>query len=408
MAEADDRPGYSFNPGPPPEASRFLANKGWAPAFSWLDVEPDEHAVAFTVAKATSMDVLHDIREELQAALDQGLPFAAFQKRLTPRLQARGWWGSQVVTDPGTGEDVLARLGTPRRLRTIYDANLRSARAAGQWDRIQRTKQALPFLEYRLGPSERHRPHHAAKEYLVLPVDDPFWATWYPPNGWGCKCWVRQITRRAAEALGISDSPAIDTREWLNNRTGELRQVPVGIDPGWERNPGAARRRNMEVAFGMKLNGMSDQDRRTVLRDIATSWAIRSRAADDTLRVPIAYVPPRIAEAIGTTADVAMSPRSAQHLFAEKADRSIRDIEALEHLPNAALFRLRTDGAGRKSLHVLIEEAADSGAADRSMRLPLSAIMYFEAGRLLLVTMHRVSRTKWLRRTQMTGYRKVD
>ena len=49
---ADDRPGYSFEPGPPPEASRFLRTKGLAPSFRWDDVEPEEHAVAFAVAGA--------------------------------------------------------------------------------------------------------------------------------------------------------------------------------------------------------------------------------------------------------------------------------------------------------------------------------------------------------------------
>ena len=36
----------------------------------------------------------------------------------------------------------------------------------------------------------------------LLPVDDPWWQTHYPPNGWGCKCWVRQVSRREAERLG--------------------------------------------------------------------------------------------------------------------------------------------------------------------------------------------------------------
>ncbi|SEQ59650.1 Phage Mu protein F like protein [Loktanella sp. DSM 29012] len=303
MAEADDRPGYSFDPGPPPEASRFLANKGWQPAFSWLDVEPEEHAVAFSVAKATSLDVLGDIRAELQTALDDGLPFAEFQKRLRPRLQARGWWGMQAVTDPATGETAPAKLGTPRRLRTIYDANLRSARAAGQWDRIQRTKAALPYLAYRLGPSERHRPHHAAKEWLVLPVDDPFWQTWYPPNGWGCKCWVMQISRSRAEELGIDDSPVIDTREWLNNRTGETKMVPVGIDPGWDRNPGAMRQAAMQGFLERRVADLPEAQARTALRDMASSWLVqRVLAGRSGAKVAVGFMPPDIAEAVGNRA----------------------------------------------------------------------------------------------------------
>ena len=37
---------------------------------------------------------------------------------------------------------------------------MRVARAAGQWARIQRTKEARPYLVYELGPAEKHRPLH--------------------------------------------------------------------------------------------------------------------------------------------------------------------------------------------------------------------------------------------------------
>ncbi len=267
-----DRPAYSFNPGPPPEASRFLANKDWLPAFSWQDVEPQEHATAFTVAKAMQMDVLSDIREELQRALDDGLPFEQFQANLRPRLEARGWWGKSQMVDPASGQMRAVQLGSPRRLRVIYDSNLRAARAAGQWERIQRTKRALPYLEYRLGPSERHRPHHQAKEGMILSVDDPFWASWYPPNGWGCKCWVKPVTRAEAEAKGISASPDIPMTDVVNTRTGEVARVPVGIDPGWERNPGAQRVTASIDRLRDKATTAAPEVARVALRDLEDGW----------------------------------------------------------------------------------------------------------------------------------------
>jgi uncharacterized protein with gpF-like domain len=186
MTDYPDRPGYSFNPGPPPEAARFLRNKGMRPAFSWLDVEPEEHAVAFSVAKAMELDVLEAIRGEVQKALEEGLPFATFKKNFRANPALSQWWGKRDMIDPVTGEMIEAQLGSPRRLRTIYTANLASARAAGQWERIERTKGAFPYLEYRLGPSERHRPLHEDKAGLILPGDSPFWDEWMPPNGWGC------------------------------------------------------------------------------------------------------------------------------------------------------------------------------------------------------------------------------
>jgi len=266
-----DRPAYSFAPGPPPEASRYLANKDWLPAFSWQDVEPEEHANAFTVAKAMQIDVLSDIREELQRALDEGLPFEQFQANLRPRLEARGWWGKADMVDPGTGQMRRVQLGSPRRLRTIYRANLRSARAAGQWERIERTKRALPYLEYRLGPSERHRPHHQAKEGLILLADDPFWRQWYPPNGWGCNCWVRQLTRAQAEARGVGTAPEIPLTEVVNTRTGETRMVPVGLDPGWDRNPGQLRVGASIDLLQAKASAAPDAAR-VALRDLEDGW----------------------------------------------------------------------------------------------------------------------------------------
>jgi uncharacterized protein with gpF-like domain len=267
-----DRPGYSFDPGPPPEASRYLANKGLTPSFSWRDVEPEEHGIAFTVAKAMQADVLQDIRDAVQAAIDEGKTFAQFQRELRPLLEEKGWWGRREMVDPLTGETRTVQLGSPRRLKTIYRANLRSARAAGQWERIRRTARALPYLLYQLGPSERHRPHHEAKEGLVLPADDPFWATWFPPNGWGCKCWVRQITSAEAERRGVDPSPEVPTREVRNRRTGEVRRVPEGIDVGWDRNPGALRADAMAAHLERRLADVAPDVARVVERDIETSW----------------------------------------------------------------------------------------------------------------------------------------
>ncbi|MDH5524452.1 MAG: hypothetical protein OEY01_10740 [Desulfobulbaceae bacterium] len=31
-----------------------------------------------------------------------------------------------------------------------------------------------------------------------------------------------------------------ETYEWIDKRTGEVHQVPKGIDPGWDYNPGMA------------------------------------------------------------------------------------------------------------------------------------------------------------------------
>lgn len=229
-------------PGPPPaEALAYLRAKSNQPLNHWADAWMEEHAEAFMVARATNRQVIATLRGAVERALADGVPFEKFKRELTPVLQDLGWWGTATQVDRETGEEVDVELGSPRRLRTIYESNLRSARAVGQWQRAQRTKDALPFFIYELGPSERHRPEHASWEGLVLPIDDPFFDTHMPPNGWGCKCRVRQVSEREAERRGVSRSPTIERMPWTNPRTGATRLVPKGIDPGWDTNPGKAR-----------------------------------------------------------------------------------------------------------------------------------------------------------------------
>lgn len=330
MADPADRPGYSLAPGPPPEASRFFRNKGLKPAFSWADVEPEEHAVAFTVAKAMQIDVLTAIREEVQKAIDEGLPLEAFRKSLRPRLEALGWWGHKDVVDPVTGRTRHVQLGSPRRLRTIYDANLRSARAAGQWERIERTKRALPYLEYRLGPSEHHRPNHAIKEGLILPVDDPFWNEWMPPNGWGCKCWVKQIGKGEAERKGVDKAPKLLRRRYLNRRTGEMFNVPEGIDPGWDRNPGKLRAQAAEALLADKLEAADPDVARVAARDIASSWrAERVLAGEAPGAVPIGVLPEAIARAAGLKRRIVQTTSEYGKKFHDK-DRRVTTAVLVE------------------------------------------------------------------------------
>ncbi len=139
------------------------------------------------------------------------MTFEDFAAGLDGVLRSLGWLGE--------GDQV------PHRLRVVYDTNMRVARAAGQWARIQRTAEDRPYLSYNLGPAEHHRPEHEAWAGTVLPIADAWWSTHMPPNGFGCRCHVRQLSKREAERKGISDAPP-----------------PGAPDEGWGHNPGAAER----------------------------------------------------------------------------------------------------------------------------------------------------------------------
>ncbi len=249
MADRPERPRLPF-PGPAPnEALEYFRFRGLRVGFDYRDVWREEHALAFTVAKAMEIDLLKEIRAALDRALAEGRTLRQFQEDLTPILRRRGWWGKKMMEDPKTGERVRAQLGSPNRLRTIYESNLCAARAAGQWDRAQRTKDTHPFFLYEPAlhectPGENHCDRHRAWAGTILPVDDPWWDDHFPPNGWGCRCRVRQISRReAGRRGGVTDPPPRKEVSWWNRRAGRFERVDEGLDPAWATNPGKHRER---------------------------------------------------------------------------------------------------------------------------------------------------------------------
>lgn len=138
-----------LKPLPPKEAVKHFRRKGFTVGFSWEDVWEGEHARAFTVAKAMQLDLLSDIRAAVDKAIAEGQSLNQFRAEFTPILQKRGWWGKQLAVDRWTGEETIAQLGSPHRLKTIYDVNLRTSHAAGNWEKIERLKARRPSCAIR-------------------------------------------------------------------------------------------------------------------------------------------------------------------------------------------------------------------------------------------------------------------
>ncbi|HEX7821052.1 MAG TPA: phage minor head protein [Sphingobium sp.] len=277
----------------PVEALRFFREKGFAFGFAWQDVWQEEHARAFTVAKCMRLDVLVDIRAAVDKAIAEGQTLDMFRKELSPILVAKGWWGRQRMIDPATGQSKVVQLGSPRRLKTIYRVNMRTAQAAGRWERIQRSKKLFPFLRYVSVMDGREREEHRAWHDTIKSVDDPWWDTHYPPCGWNCRCQAQPLNQRMMDAKGLSvtdEPPSFPEEDYLNSRTGEVTKVEEGIDPGWSYNVGKAylqgtadaATRSMDAAIGAGL----DDAARTTLKEI-----VDSPAFDRFLRMPTGAFP---------------------------------------------------------------------------------------------------------------------
>lgn len=244
---------------PPAEAMAYLESKGLRITFNWQEMLDEAHARAFTVAKAMRLDVLRDIRSGLLDALREGKTLRQFQDQLTPLLQSKGWWGKQVVVG-GDGQAQQVQMGSPHRLKTIYQTNLQSAYMAGR-AKAQMEAGAFPYLMYVAVMDGRTRPSHAALNGRIWRKDDPVWQTIFPPNGFNCRCRTRALTavQMQREGLTLSEPSEILTREisaGTDQATGEtFRTVQTGVrvmdangkpvtmwvDPGFNASPLAGR-----------------------------------------------------------------------------------------------------------------------------------------------------------------------
>ena len=241
---------------PPKLAVEYMRSKGFAITWDWDELWQDAQAQAFTVAKATRLDILQDIRDAVEKALQEGKTLAWFEKELTPVLQSKGWWGKQEATNPATGEVDQVQLGSPYRLKTIYRTNIQTAYQAGRFQEQLENADDRPCWQYVAILDGKTRPSHRTMHGKVFRFDDPFWASFYPPNGWGCRCRVKALSQSNVERRGLvleSSAGKLGTAMRMV-RIGEEREVATfrAVDPvtrkeitmspdvGWSYNPGAA------------------------------------------------------------------------------------------------------------------------------------------------------------------------
>ena len=78
-------------------------------------------------------------------------------------------------------------------LETEQQASFRQSQSADDWKDVNEDKDLFPYLEYSTIRDSRVRQDHEEQQGIIKRVDDPFWNTWFPPNGWNCRCIVKQL-----------------------------------------------------------------------------------------------------------------------------------------------------------------------------------------------------------------------
>lgn len=312
----------------------FFRNKLRLPTASWTDIWQEQHAKAFVVAGAMQDDLLTDFQEALTKAIDGESTLEDFRKDFNAIVTKHGW---------------SYNGGRNWRSKVIYDTNLRTAYAAGRYKQMQQLKRSRPYWQYMHSPaSENPRLNHLSWSGMVLNADDPWWDIHYPPNGWGCQCYVRTLSARDLERKGLTVSQApqtVMTPKTVGVRTNPRTvQVPEGVDPGFAYNPGKA-------AWGQQLTQKAFDDfvasgQKVWLPMIATTYAELGRPREIPQDEPGAFLTARNLSA------EKMAEQLKVHL---DGDEKVFDVYGLPVLVNAETLAKHIDPNRSEYLPLIVD-----------------------------------------------------
>ncbi len=237
---------------PPKKAIEYFDQKGYRFSWDWQDTWQEAHARAFTAAKVMRMDILQDLRDGCRQVLAEGKPYKDVIEELTPKLQAKGWWGKKWVADE-TGGAKLVQLGSPRRLKLILEQNTRTAYNVARWQSFEENKADRPYIMWVGIEDSKTCPICAPLIDTVHRIDDELFDSFFPGNvHWRDRCRARALSDHDIERkkLTVQSSEGRVTHREIADPDGTVRSQAVYHDgltgrdtspaPGFSYNPARA------------------------------------------------------------------------------------------------------------------------------------------------------------------------
>lgn len=229
----------------PKEALAYFKSLGFDDtAFNFKQAAKAAEASAFAVAGVLRTDILQDIHGELQRVMTEGRTTYDFMRDVAPMLEKKGYWQPKgdkvrsIVPDKSTGV-IAGKKISKHHLETILKTNMHAAYMAGRYRALRANAENRPFWQYVAVMDRRTRPAHASLNGRVFRYDDPFWESFWPPNGYRCRCTVRALDQADMDSRGID----------LSSSQGKLDAIDI---PWSTRNPdlGTDRVARFEYAKG--------------------------------------------------------------------------------------------------------------------------------------------------------------
>lgn len=170
------------------EAVQYFKERVPVTASVFYSIAEKYRGLAFTVGGYTKAQILKRFYEEILAALEQGNPLSEFRRNMNEFLEVEGYEGLD-----------------PLQADLIFRTNIQTAYNVGHYEQMTDpgVMKLRPYWQYDAVNDAHTRPSHLAMDGRVFPADSEVWNTWFPPNGFRCRCTVKTLSKRQVEARGL-------------------------------------------------------------------------------------------------------------------------------------------------------------------------------------------------------------
>lgn len=204
------------------EAVDYFRERVPVTASEFYKIADRYRSLAFTISGYTKAQILKRFYDEILESIESGGTLAQFRTNMNEFLASEGYEGI-----------------TPLQADNIYRTNVQTAYNVGHYQQMTDpdVMQQRPYWQYDAVEDAHTRPSHLAMDGKVFPADSPVWDTWFPPNGFRCRCTVRSLSKRQVEQRGIKVEHEVPTGAQLPDG----RIAYILPDPQFDTNPAKIR-----------------------------------------------------------------------------------------------------------------------------------------------------------------------
>lgn len=217
-----------------PDAILLMGDKQWQEIKSKLTDKFNKMMKGLFRQKGAQLDINILASNEAQefitthaGVLDAGFQKVEMSDKMRERLTRSNYIFSGIKTfhelneafpsmldEYGNKKTFERFLNDVQKINNTYNANYlhaeynfvqASATMAAKWEQFSEDGDQY-YLQYRTAKDDKVRPEHAALDGVTLPPSDSFWDTYYPPNGWNCRCNVVQVRKQKYTATEHSEA----------------------------------------------------------------------------------------------------------------------------------------------------------------------------------------------------------